>query len=123
MAYYVSVYRLIRCVWLCLLQCHKALVGSLSAIQETLCLLCDRIETLLDTCEAVPDVTSPNLQALEAMVVAVRDMALEGANEVSLWQRPFQSVRCATCARRGESPPRCSTVQCGLSCNLRTPPV
>jgi hypothetical protein len=69
-------------------------VGSLSAIQETLRLLCDRIETLLDTCEAVPDVTSPNLQALEAMVVAVRDMALEGANEVSLWQRPFQSVRC-----------------------------
>ena len=102
---YVVRLPLIHCLWLCMLQCHKALVGSLSAIQETLCLLCDRIETLLDTCEAVPDVTSPNLQALEAMVVAVRDMALEGANEVSLWQRPFQSVRCVLCGRGRVSSP------------------
>jgi hypothetical protein len=63
-------------------------------MQSTLTMMAERVERLLNTSQPPEDATSPNLQALEAMVAAVRDMAIEGANELSLWQRPFQSARC-----------------------------
>ncbi len=75
-------------------QCHTALINSLTTMQSTLTMMAERVERLLTTSQPPEDATSPNLQALEAMVAAVRDMAVEGANEVSLWQRPFQSARC-----------------------------